>query len=290
MPPNLARNLVLVGQLLAAHSRLDRLPEHDGRRRSPRHHRRRAEALIDSARRARRGDGRVARRGLRRICARSSTRRWRASAKVVSLNPPGVPATDAPHSAVSAWARDVAAAVVQSKPETEPGGRDFTERMDRFLTHPVFGFAVFIAVMGGLFWALFALAAVPMDLIDTTFAGLSALAQQYLPGGRDSRSADRRRDRRHRRHRRLSAADLFPVLSDQPARGHGLPGAGGLRDGSVPPPVRPAGPRVRAAADLARLRAARHHEHAADSGSARSARDDSRGAVHELFGAACRCS
>ena len=36
-------------------------------------------------------------------------------------------------------------------------------------------------MMGGLFWTLFALAAVPMDLIDTTFARLAALGRQYLP-------------------------------------------------------------------------------------------------------------
>ncbi len=40
-----------------------------------------------------------------------------------------------------------------------------------------------MAVMGGLFWTLFALAAVPMDLIEATFAELGALAHQYLPAG-----------------------------------------------------------------------------------------------------------
>ncbi len=65
--------------------------------------------------------------------------------------------------------------------------------------------------------------------------------------------------RRHRRHGRVPAADLPAVLPDQPARGHGLPGAGGVRDGPGAAPLRPAGPRVRAAADVARLRAAGHH-------------------------------
>ena len=94
-----------------------------------------------------------------------------------------VPAADALHPAVNLWAREIATAVVQQSPDALPGGRGFTEKMDRFLTHPVFGFAVFMIVMGGLFWALFALAAVPMDLIDTTFASLSGLATEYLPAG-----------------------------------------------------------------------------------------------------------
>jgi len=42
---------------------------------------------------------------------------------------------------------------------------------------------VFMLVMGGLFYVLFSLAAVPMDLIDATFAGLSTLVRQYLPEG-----------------------------------------------------------------------------------------------------------
>ena len=52
------------------------------------------------------------------------------------------------------------------------------------LTHPVTGTLVFVAVMGGLFWTLFALATVPMDLIEATFAQLGSLVRQYLPAGR----------------------------------------------------------------------------------------------------------
>ena len=178
---NLTRNLVLVGQLAGGHSRLVvclnmmDVAERRG-------------IIVDQQALmnrlgvpvvpmvASRGAGVVDLRGLvGNALARERT--------VVSLNPPGVPAIDAPYSIVSAWARDVAAAAIKITPEAEASGREFTERMDRFLTHPVFGFLVFMAVMGGLFWALFALAAVPMDLIDTTFAGLSALAHQYLPGG-----------------------------------------------------------------------------------------------------------
>ncbi|TAK10749.1 MAG: ferrous iron transporter B [Acidobacteria bacterium] len=65
----------------------------------------------------------------------------------------------------------------------ESASDPLTERLDRFLTHPVFGTLVFLAVMGGLFWTLFALANYPMDLIEATFAYLGKLATTYLPNG-----------------------------------------------------------------------------------------------------------
>jgi ferrous iron transport protein B len=62
-------------------------------------------------------------------------------------------------------------------------GDPLTERLDRVLTHPVTGTLVFVAVMGGLFWTLFALATLPMDLIETIFSGLGSLVREYLPSG-----------------------------------------------------------------------------------------------------------
>lgn len=59
----------------------------------------------------------------------------------------------------------------------------FTERLDRGFTHPVLGILLFLAIMGGLFWTLFALATVPMDLIEATFARLGDLVGTYLPDG-----------------------------------------------------------------------------------------------------------
>ena len=41
----------------------------------------------------------------------------------------------------------------------------------------------FVAVMGGLFWTLFALATKPMDLIELIFARLGHLVAAYLPAG-----------------------------------------------------------------------------------------------------------
>ena len=50
------------------------------------------------------------------------------------------------------------------------GGDTLTERLDKAFTHPVLGLLLFVGVMVGLFCTLFALATVPMDLIEATFA------------------------------------------------------------------------------------------------------------------------
>jgi ferrous iron transport protein B len=55
--------------------------------------------------------------------------------------------------------------------------------LDAAFTHPILGLLAFVATMGGLFWTLFALATVPMDLIEATFAGLGDLARSWIPDG-----------------------------------------------------------------------------------------------------------
>ena len=178
---NLSRNLVLVGQLAGGHSRMvvclnmmDVAERHGVIVDIPTLTNRLGVPVVPMV--AARGNGLT---DLRTLIDRA----LKHERRVVSLNPPGVPPLDAPYSVVSAWARDVSAACVRTLPDAGGKGREFTERMDRLLTHPVFGLGVFMGVMGGLFWVLFALAAVPMDLIDSTFAGLSAFAHQYLPDG-----------------------------------------------------------------------------------------------------------
>jgi ferrous iron transport protein B len=80
------------------------------------------------------------------------------------------------------WADAIAAAVSSETASTRAHDR-FTERLDGVLTHPVFGLAAFIAIMGTLFWILFALATVPMDLIEATFAEVGTLVERLLPEG-----------------------------------------------------------------------------------------------------------
>jgi len=177
---NLSRHLILVGQLLAAHTRLIIcLNMLDVAKRRG--------LEVDAAALAQRLGvpvvPMIASRGLgiedlRRAIDRVAMEH--APGKAIAIA--GGPA-DASHDVLSGWARGVAAGAVRQTDQDGRSAREFTERMDRVLTHPVFGFAAFIAVMGGLFWALFFLAKVPMQLIDATFAGLSSLVQQYLPAG-----------------------------------------------------------------------------------------------------------
>ena len=83
--------------------------------------------------------------------------------------------------ALTQWADEV---VVAAGGSTEPAAPDaLTERLDGLLTHPVSGTLVFMIVMGGLFWTLFALATLPMDLIEYTFAQVGRLVAADLPTG-----------------------------------------------------------------------------------------------------------
>jgi ferrous iron transport protein B len=58
-----------------------------------------------------------------------------------------------------------------------------TDRIDRVLTHPVLGLAVFGGMMFGLFYTIFSLAAIPMGLIETIFGGVTTWLQAKLPAG-----------------------------------------------------------------------------------------------------------
>ncbi|MCD0474231.1 ferrous iron transport protein B [Flavobacterium sp. EDS] len=60
---------------------------------------------------------------------------------------------------------------------------DFRAKLDRILTHKVWGYAVFFAILFIIFQAIFQWAAIPMDFIDGTFASLSTLASERLPSG-----------------------------------------------------------------------------------------------------------
>ncbi|MFA5910919.1 MAG: ferrous iron transporter B [Vicinamibacterales bacterium] len=92
-----------------------------------------------------------------------------------------LPAPTATAEVLMAWAEDVAGRVTSGD---DAGRADtLTDRLDGVLTHPVLGLLVFMAVMGGLFWVLFALATLPMDLIDATFAGLQRMLEAAMPAG-----------------------------------------------------------------------------------------------------------
>jgi ferrous iron transport protein B len=57
-----------------------------------------------------------------------------------------------------------------------------SNRIDKVLTHRVFGYLIFLAVLFLLFQAIFAWAQYPMDLIDQGIAGLNTLIQSHFSG------------------------------------------------------------------------------------------------------------
>lgn len=124
----------------------------------------------------------VARRGTGLPEVLSSVGDLLAGRDAPATRPPGLPPRGADAEALAEWADEVLAASAGRMHEVEAVDT-VAERLDRILTHRVWGIVAFLVVMGLLFWTLFALATIPMDLIEATFAGLGALATTYLPEG-----------------------------------------------------------------------------------------------------------
>lgn len=173
---NLARNLVLVGELLAydiplvvALNMIDLAA-------------RRALTLDADALSRRLGAAvvpMVARRGTGIDSLKGAIER--AITSPAPLRRRDLPAPGSDLDELSAWAEDVVADATASG---GLGSADtFTERLDRAFTHPVLGLGAFAVTMGALFWTLFALATVPMDLIEATFATLGDLVGRSIPEG-----------------------------------------------------------------------------------------------------------
>jgi len=60
---------------------------------------------------------------------------------------------------------------------------DIRAKIDRILTHKIFGYVIFFGILMLIFQFLFDWSSIPMDFIDETFANLSSLAKQHLPTG-----------------------------------------------------------------------------------------------------------
>ena len=95
--------------------------------------------------------------------------------------PADLPPEGASLERLTEWAERVTEAAVTAG---ELAAADsFTERLDRWLTHPLVGMLAFVAVMCGLFWVLFVLASVPMDIIEALFGGMATWIGGVLPEG-----------------------------------------------------------------------------------------------------------
>jgi len=80
---------------------------------------------------------------------------------------------------VNAWANEIIASSVGGTLATGT----LTDRLDRAFTHPILGLLVFAAVMAGLFWTIFTLAAFPMDIVDVVFGHVGTFVGGLLPDG-----------------------------------------------------------------------------------------------------------
>ncbi|GMU64367.1 MAG: hypothetical protein AMXMBFR36_06410 [Acidobacteriota bacterium] len=98
--------------------------------------------------------------------------------------PPGVaPVPEGGAEALDAWAEQVVVASVGGESALGSGSDTLIDRLDETFTHPLLGLVIFHVVMGLLFWVIFAVATVPMDLIEATFAHLGDFLEASLPAG-----------------------------------------------------------------------------------------------------------
>ena len=61
--------------------------------------------------------------------------------------------------------------------------KDLRSRLDRILTHKIWGYVIFFGILLLIFQAIFDWSSYPMDFIDTTFASLSEWVKNSMPPG-----------------------------------------------------------------------------------------------------------
>ncbi|MDQ4122297.1 MAG: ferrous iron transport protein B [Acidobacteriota bacterium] len=79
-----------------------------------------------------------------------------------------------------AWISRVVSDAVEEKQTLET---TVSEKIDRVLTHRVFGLAILTAILLLIFQTIFSWATLPMDLLDSAFGGLGETAKNSLPPG-----------------------------------------------------------------------------------------------------------
>ena len=69
------------------------------------------------------------------------------------------------------------------KLNSDPGKETMSNRIDNVLTHRIFGFIIFFAILFLIFQSIFAWSEYPMSLIESLFIWVTNIAHQYLPAG-----------------------------------------------------------------------------------------------------------
>ena len=117
-------------------------------------------------------------------CARSGqgVKELLAALPDAAVGGAGVP-DPADRQACTAWAEAVLEHSVGGASAIGADEDSFSDRLDAAFTHPVFGIIIFVAVMIGLFYTIFSLAQLPMDLIDLVFGVLGGSLAAIIPPG-----------------------------------------------------------------------------------------------------------
>lgn len=92
----------------------------------------------------------------------------------------GVGCSGCPFHGRFSWSEQIVSRVIKSR-HAVPG--KLTESLDEILTHLWLGPLLFMVVMFAVFYAIFSLASVPMDLIEMGFEHLGGLADKWIPEG-----------------------------------------------------------------------------------------------------------
>jgi ferrous iron transport protein B len=79
-----------------------------------------------------------------------------------------------------AWIRGVCARAVHGPGQSRPR---FTDRIDHIITHRVWGFLIFLGIMGLMFQSIFSWAVIPMAWIADGFTWLGSLMTTHMPPG-----------------------------------------------------------------------------------------------------------
>jgi len=62
--------------------------------------------------------------------------------------------------------------------------KDLRAKLDRVLTHKVFGYVIFLGILMLIFQSIFSWSSIPMDFIDESFASLASYTETHLPPGK----------------------------------------------------------------------------------------------------------
>ena len=148
--------------------------------------------------------------------------------------------------------------------ELAPPGETFSDKLDRVLTHKIWGTLIFIGIMTLMFQSIFTFANIPMDALQAIVDWAGRRDRQTDSARRFEFIAGEWRGCGRRRGDSFSAANPAAVPVHRLFGRHRLHGARGVFDGPADEQGRAARQKFHSHAEFVRLRDSRHHGHAHD--------------------------